>query len=624
MPTLMPNRPEIEYRRAGVVPPAPSPPLADRWYAKVALLLLSVALLTFSFAPFGQFYLAWVGLVPWLLVLRRTRSQRASFLWSWLTGVLFFTANMWWLAYVTGPGLVALMLLLGLYWAVAAVVIRGVGLLRWEEDGESRIEDRAECYDPSRLSSILHPPSSIRAVILLPAIWVSLEWFRGNWPLNGLPWLFLGHPQTPILAMCQVADVTGVYGVSFWVVAVNALVLLLCTGRFDVRRAAPALIVVAALVVVTLGYGLWRMGQKDCLSPGPTVMVVQSNYPQSNSGEKGATYEQLVDFHVSRTEEALRKTPGVDLVVWSETMMPELNRRARDIYRGLEARGHQDYGQFLDAVSERLKGVAAGNQVGLLVGALYFDATSEPDPAAKNGVRVRRDQRNVAYFYDRTGHMSDDPADRYDKVHIVPFGEYLPFKHTLPILHRLFLALSPYDEDYFLTPGQESAMTVFRLAPRTSEPGPASREVRFMTPICFEDIDPMLVGKMLRGTSGRKRADLLVNITNDGWFKYNEMPQHLQAAQFRSIENRVPTARSVNTGISGFVDSVGRTHGLVPAGVEGTSVQSLPLDARVTLYTRLGDVFAYACVAATLASAAASLVRWRRSRRAAQVSERTV
>ena len=98
---------------------------------------------------------------------------------------------------------------------------------------------------------------------------------------------------------------------------------------------------------------------------------------------------------------------------------------------------------------------------------------------------------------------------------------------------------------------------------------------------------------------GRKRADFIVNITNDGWFKYNEMPQHLQAAVFRSIENRVPTARSVNTGISGFIDSVGRITGTIPAETTGTSAATVFLDDRITLYTRFGDIFAYICVAAT-------------------------
>jgi apolipoprotein N-acyltransferase len=107
-----------------------------------------------------------------------------------------------------------------------------------------------------------------------------------------------------------------------------------------------------------------------------------------------------------------------------------------------------------------------------------------------------------------------------------------------------------------------------------------------------------------------------VNITNDGWFKANQMPQHLQAARFRSIENRAPTARSVNTGISGFVDSFGRVYGLIPAGTEGTNVQRLQIDSRVTLYTRWGDVFALACGAVTCVVVGASIVQWWTRRRA--------
>ena len=574
-----------DFRRAGVASPTSPRPLADRWYGKLGLLLLGVGLLTLSFAPLGQFYLAWVGLVPWLLVVRRVRSQRSAFLWSWLAGVIFFTANMWWLWNVTGPGMVALMVMLGLYWGVAALVIRGAGLLETPED-----------QPPAPL---FHRRSPLVVVLLIAATWVSLEWLRGNYPLNGLPWLFLGHAQTPILPMCQVADATGVYGISFWVASMNALVALLILHRFNVRRLLPAAGAVAAMVALALGYGLWRMSQTDCLTPGPTVMVVQPNYPQSNTGEKGAAADELVDFHVQRTREALARAPGkVDLVVWSETMMPPLNGTAR-------APGPDDergYARFLEATHEGLKELAAGHKTALLVGALYVDAD---------------DKRNSAFFYDRTGHMSDDPADRYDKIHIVPFGEYLPFRTTLPVLYNLFLALSPYKEGYFLNPGDERAITAFRL----DRAGDSSqdRPWRFVTPICFEDIDPLLVAKMFRGGRGEsrrgKRADFIVNITNDGWFKANQMPQHLQAARFRSIENRAPTARSVNTGISGFVDSLGRVHGLIAAGTEGTSVQTLPLDARTTLYTRYGDAFALLCTAVTTATAAASLPGWWRRRR---------
>jgi apolipoprotein N-acyltransferase len=118
-------------------------------------------------------------------------------------------------------------------------------------------------------------------------------------------------------------------------------------------------------------------------------------------------------------------------------------------------------------------------------------------------------------------------------------------------------------------------------------------------PICFEDIVAPLVDDLLWGAEG-KRADFIVNITNDGWFHGSERAQHLQAAIFRCIEHRVPAARCVNTGISGFIDSTGRTSNLVAAGTDGWSVNQLQLDDRTTLYSRVSDVFAEFCAAVGL------------------------
>ena len=589
----MPKRAEREFRRAGKKAPEPQPPAGMPWYTKLGLILLTVLLLSLSFAPFGQFYLAWVGLVPWLLMVRETKSQRGAFLWSWLAGVLFFIANMWWLAMVTAPGMVALMVLLGLYWAVAAVVIRGAGLLseRW-------LDRAVPAWLDARLATVL----------LVPAAWVSLEWLRGNWPLNGLPWLFLGHGQTPILAMCQVADALGVYGISFWVVAINALVALFVIDRFNFTRLVPAAATVGPLLALVLGYGVWRLSQTDQREPGPMVMVVQSNYPQSNTGEKGATQAELVDFHLSRTDMVLRlsNTPDVDLVVWSETMMPHVNRSAREALRETPA------GDFLEDVYARIADLTRRHRVSLLTGAIYADKWT-----LRDGEPFASDRRNTAFFFEPGGNLREEDGGRYDKVHIVPFGEYLPWKSTFPFAYRLFLALSPYPAEYFLTPGDESAIRPFHMPQREQEPGRPTQYWSFVTPICFEDIDPLLVARMFRWMNNKpgKRADFIVNITNDGWFTFNQMPQHLQAARFRSIENRAPTARSVNTGISGFVDSFGRVDGLVPAGTEGTSVQRLQLDRRLTLYTRFGDLFAAACAFVTIVLASASVVGWALRRR---------
>ena len=166
----------------------------------------------------------------------------------------------------------------------------------------------------------------------------------------------------------------------------------------------------------------------------------------------------------------------------------------------------------------------------------------------------------------------------------------MPFKQSFPLLYKLLNVFNPYGAaDYTVMSGED--LTVFTLD-----------KWRFVAPICFEDVDSALVARMFRpdagqaGGGGGKRADVIVNLTNDGWFAFNQMPQHLQIAVFRSIENRAPTARAVNTGISGFIDSVGRTFDLIPANQAGARTARLDIDGRLTFYTRFGDLFAGACV----------------------------
>ncbi|HSU66828.1 MAG TPA: hypothetical protein VLJ39_08155, partial [Tepidisphaeraceae bacterium] len=306
-------------RNQGAAPPravvaAPT----ERWWGKTLLLILSVVLLSLAFAPTKQFYLAWFGLVPWLIVVRRSRSAVTAFLWSFLFGCAFFTANMWWLAYVTGPGMAALIAVLALYYAVAGAIIRGTRLLEpgrfWKRSGGSQTDQ-------------ICPGMTTVSILLIAAVWTALEWFRGFWPLGGLAWAYLGHSQTPVIYLCQIADFSGAFGVSFWVVMINALVAMLILNRHQIERLIPAAAVVGAALVFVLGYGIFRVRQTTT-RPGPTVMVVQPNYPQDNSGNKGADPVKIVEFHLDETRSALAQHPKTDLVVWSETMMPALNPEA--------------------------------------------------------------------------------------------------------------------------------------------------------------------------------------------------------------------------------------------------------------------------------------------------------
>jgi apolipoprotein N-acyltransferase len=575
--------------KAGKAQPPKALPFLMRWWGKALLLLLSIALLTFSYAPFKQFYLAWVALVPWLIVVRHCRSARTAFFWSWLAGLAFFTANMWWLVYVTGPGLIALMAVLALYWGASGAIIYATGLLEPKPGDAGGNAETQVCAG-----------RAVASVFLVAMVWTALEWLRGTWPLGGLAWQYLGHSQSPALHLCQIADVTGVFGISFWLILVNAVVALLILHWSAARSLIPAVIAVLVVLGVVLGYGTFRVSQ-NTTHPGPTVLVVQPNYPQSNSGDKGADPLEIVDLHLRLTEQALAQHPNVNLVVWSETMMPALNPAARQFTGTLPSKYWAEQSNLMSQTNERLARLARQYHTSLLTGGMYLGDWALK--TMKGGTfAVPEDRRNTAYYYTPQG-----PTDQqYDKIHLVPFGEYLPFKSTIPPLYTLFLSLSPYTEEYTLTAGSSDALTVFQLGP----------DWRFVTPICFEDMDGDLVHRMFKPPDGgRKRADFIVNITNDGWFRYNEMPYHLQAAIFRSIENRAPMSRSVNTGISGFVDSVGRTHDLIPPGRIGSSVATLALDSRITFYTRFGDVFAYACAAVTAVLIPVGLLRgWKRRR----------
>lgn len=561
----MPSKETAPFRRAGTPTEVSARPFAVTWRGRALLCLASVAALSLSFAPFKQFYLAWIGLVPWLVMIGHARSKKAVFFLSWMTGILFFSISMWWIAYVTLPGAMGLMLYMGMWFAIAGLVLRGAGLLAMGEPARD-----------------LGKWKLLRAVFGIAAVWVATEWTWGNL-FTGLPWLYLGHSQTPALAMCQIADVLGAHGVSFWVALINAWVALLILRRLDFRGLILPGMVIAVILAGILGYGIFRMGQ-ETLSPALRVMVVQPDYPQDNSGAKGASYQEILDFHLQTTQSAIDQANALgikpDLVAWSETMLPELNPEFRLYRHGFYFdQSNQNVGEFLDSVVKQVGDLAARDQINIISGG---HAMLKDLPKAG---KIQWSRRNAAYLFNRSGRLE---SERYDKIHLVPFGEYMPFRESFPLLYRLFNVFNPYKGlDYTVDPGTER--TVFSIKAD-------SQTYRFVTPICFEDVDSELVASMFAGPNHTKRADFIVNLTNDGWFATPQMQQHLQLSVFRCIENRVPTARSVNTGISGFIDSVGQVHDVLPIHSTGTSTAQLRLDSRVAPFTHLGDLFGHICV----------------------------
>ncbi|MBN1345246.1 MAG: hypothetical protein JXQ73_21315 [Phycisphaerae bacterium] len=229
----------------------------------------------------------------------------------------------------------------------------------------------------------------------------------------------------------------------------------------------------------------------------------------------------------------------------------------------------------------------------VVVGAYGYEFNPDPAP-----LRAKLDRFNSVYVYDPNGSQL---PDRYDKIHCVLFGEYVPFRYSR--LHWLYVwlnSITPWGAtgfEYSLTAGTKFVAYQMEAASR------GGRTYRFAVPICYEDVMPDVCRQFVQSPDGRKNVDFLLNVSNDGWFDHtSELPQHFVASVFRAVENRVGVARAVNTGVSGFIDPMGRIHDRVTdgdrlygPGIVGARVSTIFTDTRHSLYTRWGDWFAHAC-----------------------------
>jgi len=483
--------------------------------------------------------------------------------------------------------------------------------------------------------------------VAIPVAWVATEYARAH-VMTGLAWYFLAHTQYRFVELIQVSDLVGAYGVSGLVaLAATALALAIPTdwllkcgwwSRDDQvgpaapgRGAVPTTIVAVALVGLALGYGLFRRSQAE-FTPGPRVALVQGNFTSSLKHDPEA-FANIYRVHRRLTGLAVREQP--DIIVWPETMFryPLL-----EVATGLDdeqlrklAPGIPPEEWHKTTVHELLGDLAAEAGAGLVVGLERLEASPGQ----------MRTFNSAVFVQPETGVAAD-----YDKLHLVPFGEYIPFTDSLPWLHQL----TPFPPGFGIAAGDSATIFQFqdwRLAPL----------------ICFEDTVPHLVRGIVAAASRQQRSPhVLVNLTNDGWFHgSSELDQHLVTAVFRSVECRTPMVRAVNTGISAIIDGDGvirspatfidgdaeialemaaadpsldeseratrkqeieahrRNEYLDPMTgrwrrqLNAVLVDVVPLDSRTSFYVRTGDWFAGFCLVASLAVIVAGGVgRWRR------------
>jgi apolipoprotein N-acyltransferase len=526
--------------------------------------VVSSVLLWAAYFPLNLGSLGFIALVPWLALVRAPVSNKRRYFAAYIGGVVFFALATQWvrvahpMMYMSWLGLSVVM---PVFWLVALAVIRKLDRL------------------------------GVPLALAVPVAWVALEYCRMHFPTGfpfmkhlgayqmiGFGWYFLGYTQHEFLAFIQVADIGGVYAVTFVVAAVNGAMTEVTLRLPPVLRAlrwsepvphaccAKSVSLGNAFAIVlclaNLAYGYARLSHAP-FAEGPLVAAIQGNVSQGDKMARGGSLQQS---YGRAFKTAYDQSPQPDIIIWPETcywedwfaVAPGVSRNTVP----------QKYERDLADADRHFR---VHWKVPILFGLSGHEWDGERMWKFNSALLVRPESR--------------DPV-RYDKMHLVPFGEYVPLKDQLP-----FMAwFTPYKHDYSCRPGEQ-----WTRFPLTAKDG---RPFTFGCLICYEDSDPYLARQYV----ATEPVHFLVNTSNDGWFDgTEEHEQHLAICRFRAIESRRAVVRSVNMGISGVIDSDGRVVALPNAEwsqskkTEAVVTARVPLDTRTSRYAQLGDWLPAAC-----------------------------
>ena len=547
-----------------------------RFLLSLALTQASAFLLWLSFFPVNCGWLAWFALVP-LLWVALSKKAAAPALAGGLGGLSFALLALRWLALASLP----------LFWVGLALVFFVhafvfVLLLR-------RFVLRGR----------------LPVLLAAPALWISLELLRARIDV-GFPWYFLGHTQHDCLALIQIADLFGTYGVSALVMMANVAVLQTARALLARRLVADAerpswlsacrpVLLVLVLLGVSLAYGASRLGLPEATS-GPRIALLQGTGIRSGNRNWEAAVEELAGL----CDEAAHSRP--DLIVWPETSFPDLrlawqrfNDGARLPLRPTSANGAQSEhwlsGQFGADAWIRLAPALTAQQVDRNWSIAHAISARVAESAARHwrtslvlGINalIREPEATRRYNSALVLDPKGQEIGRYDKQYRLPFGEYVPYKDTFPFLKRLAAGDRPQHTDsgvggqVFVTPGTGH---------------------RFAVLLCYEDTVPHLAPEYLRRSEAGRGPDFFLTLGNEGDFSGpEEHEQHLAIVRFRAIECRRAMARAVNTGISAVIDGNGRVVAAPCRSGSGSQASpavvlaGIPIDRRWSFYACTGDL----------------------------------
>jgi apolipoprotein N-acyltransferase len=388
------------------------------------------------------------------------------------------------------------------------------------------------------LARLIWTRGASRILALAVALTV-VEWLRGH-VLTGFPWNALGYLLTSPLSLAQSAALVGLWGITFVAIAIFASPAVLADETSETKRPwltpALALILLAAMA----GYGTWRLSRTPTsYVDNVKLRIMQPNLPQDDKFNYSAK-QQVMNRYIALSDRASGPQASgvrdVTHLIWPESAFPF----------------------FLTREADALAQIAALLPEGTV---LITGAIRAPDVAP--GTAIRRAYNSI-YVIDHDGSI----LSVYDKVHLVPFGEYLPFQD---FLERLGFIQLTRIRGGFIAGDRRRALPV----PRAPQAIPL---------ICYEVIFPG------EAVPAGERPGWLINLTNDGWFGASAGPyQHFHQARIRAIEEGLPLVRAANTGISGVIDPLGRVVGSLPLGTEGILDSRLPRPLPLTLYARAGD-----------------------------------